>query len=220
MMGFNFGLNFNMPYFAKNPRDFWRRWHISLSSWLKDYLYISLGGSRGSEFKTYRNLIATMVLGGLWHGAAWNFVLWGSYHGLLLSIHRFMTNRFFSAQKNYQNLNRPLALAKTSISVFVMFMFTLYGWLLFRANSFEQIENMTMSLINIDFNDYLFTNLTRLGFYCWPLIMIEVIQMYKKDLTVYFKAPATIQSAGYMVLTLMIIILGNFDGTSFIYFQF
>jgi hypothetical protein len=99
-------------------------------------------------------------------------------------------------------------------------MFTLYGWLLFRANSFEQIENMTMSLINIDFNDYLLTNLAKLAFYCWPLIMIEVIQMYKKDLSVYFKAPAPLQSAGYMILTLMIIVLGNFDGTSFIYFQF
>ena len=88
MMGFELVLNFNLPYFAANPSDFWRRWHISLSSWLRDYLYIRLGGNRNGRLQTYRNLLITMVLGGLWHGAAWNFVIWGAYHGILLAIHR------------------------------------------------------------------------------------------------------------------------------------
>ncbi len=81
-------LNFRLPYFATNPSEFWQRWHISLSSWLRDYLYIPLGGNRGTSLSTYRNLLLTMLLGGLWHGAAWNFVIWGAYHGFLLIGHR------------------------------------------------------------------------------------------------------------------------------------
>src|SRR5882724_4541117 len=79
LLGFELMLNFNLPYFATNPSDFWRRWHISLSNWLRDYLYIPLGGSRGGEARTYRNLGLTMLLGGLWHGAAWNYIWWGAY---------------------------------------------------------------------------------------------------------------------------------------------
>ncbi|MFO1490970.1 MAG: MBOAT family O-acyltransferase [Kiritimatiellia bacterium] len=89
-MGFDLMVNFRMPYFATNPSDFWRRWHISLSTWLRDYLYIPLGGNRGGPARTHRNLLLTMVLGGLWHGAAWHFVAWGLYHGLLLSGHRLL----------------------------------------------------------------------------------------------------------------------------------
>ncbi len=87
-LGFELSLNFNLPYFATSPKDFWNRWHISLSHWLRDYLYISLGGNRGGTLRTYRNLLLTMILGGLWHGAAWTFVIWGLYHGVLLVLHR------------------------------------------------------------------------------------------------------------------------------------
>ena len=90
-LGFKLPMNFNMPYFAANIADFWRRWHISLSSWLRDYLYIPLGGSRGGSWATYRNLMLTMVLGGFWHGASWTFVFWGFFHGLLLAVHRGWT---------------------------------------------------------------------------------------------------------------------------------
>ena len=88
LMGFHFILNFRQPYLARSIQDFWRRWHISLSTWLRDYLYIPLGGSRHGERQTYRNLMTTMFLGGLWHGANWTFVVWGSIHGALLSLHR------------------------------------------------------------------------------------------------------------------------------------
>ena len=88
LLGYRFPKNFNAPYTATNPQDFWRRWHISLSSWLRDYLYIPLGGSRGAAWRTYLNLMITMLLGGLWHGAAWTFVIWGALHGFYLVIHR------------------------------------------------------------------------------------------------------------------------------------
>ena len=91
-LGYMFGLripqNFNSPYKALDPSDFWRRWHISLSTCLRDYLYIPLGGNRHGEWKTYRNLMLTMLIGGLWHGASWTFVVWGGYHGVLLALYR------------------------------------------------------------------------------------------------------------------------------------
>ena len=88
LLGFHFPVNFRRPYLASSITDFWHRWHISLSRWLRDYLYIPLGGNRHGRLETYRNLMLTMLLGGLWHGASWNFVVWGGYHGALLSFER------------------------------------------------------------------------------------------------------------------------------------
>jgi D-alanyl-lipoteichoic acid acyltransferase DltB (MBOAT superfamily) len=93
ILGFDIMINFNLPYFAASLREFWQRWHISLSSWLRDYLYISLGGNRRGRFRTYRNLFLTMLLGGLWHGAAWNFLLWGVWHGSALVLERLALPR-------------------------------------------------------------------------------------------------------------------------------
>jgi alginate O-acetyltransferase complex protein AlgI len=122
-LGFKLPRNFNLPYLAGNVSDFWRRWHISLSSWLRDYLYIPLGGSRGGRLATYRNLILTMLLGGLWHGANWTFVAWGLYHGVLLALHRAVPFPL------HGRLGRGLAWAGTLLSVLI-------GWVLFRARSF------------------------------------------------------------------------------------
>ena len=93
LLGFHFPVNFRRPYLASSITDFWRRWHISLSTWLRDYLYIPLGGNRHGQWMTYRNLAITMLLGGLWHGASWNFVIWGGYHGALLSVERAFPSR-------------------------------------------------------------------------------------------------------------------------------
>jgi D-alanyl-lipoteichoic acid acyltransferase DltB (MBOAT superfamily) len=138
LLGFELCVNFNKPYVAKTPSDFWRRWHISLSEWLRDYLYIPLGGNRGGGWFTYRNLMLTMVLGGLWHGAAWNFVVWGFWHGLILCIYRL-----FDIDARLRNRGRLIGLvAALSFSVL-----TLYGWLLFRAESWEQVRAFTAGLL-------------------------------------------------------------------------
>jgi alginate O-acetyltransferase complex protein AlgI len=91
-LGFELMINFNQPYLAADITDFWRRWHISLSTWLRDYLYIPLGGNKHGTVRTYRNLFITMVLGGLWHGASWTFVIWGALHGIYLAVHKFLTS--------------------------------------------------------------------------------------------------------------------------------
>lgn len=125
-LGFMFGIripqNFNSPYKALNPSDFWRRWHISLSTCLRDYLYIPLGGNRGSEADTYRNMMITMLLGGLWHGASWTFVAWGAYHGLLLAVYR----RFAAFWDALPRLAGQL----------LMFLLAVVGWTMFRATDF------------------------------------------------------------------------------------
>jgi D-alanyl-lipoteichoic acid acyltransferase DltB (MBOAT superfamily) len=120
LMGFVFPQNFNNPYRATGFRDFWRRWHMTLSRFLRDYLYIPLGGSRGSRLFTYRNLMITMVLGGLWHGAAWTFVLWGAFHGVGLVVEHALGGR----------LRAP-----SWVKWFVTFHLIVFSWILFRSES-------------------------------------------------------------------------------------
>ena len=146
MLGIELMLNFRLPYFSRSPSEFWQRWHISLSSWLRDYLYIPLGGNRGGTFATYKNLMTTMLLGGLWHGAAWNFVLWGGYHGFLLCVYRAVPEAFHS----WWSRSWIRANVGFWLSMAVFFVLTLYGWLLFRAVSFEQIATFTSSLVHLD----------------------------------------------------------------------
>src|SRR5579871_5117819 len=129
LLGFHFPVNFRRPYLASSITDFWRRWHISLSTWLRDYLYISLGGNRKGHWKTYRNLLLTMLLGGLWHGASWNFLIWGGYHGALLAIERVVRG------------DRPVQ-QETGwlypIKAIFTFGLALVGWVFFRAADLPQ----------------------------------------------------------------------------------
>ena len=129
MIGFRFVENFNAPYISTSITEFWRRWHISLSNWLRDYLYIPLGGNRGGALKTYRNLMLTMVLGGFWHGANWTFLIWGAWHGLLLSIERAL------GAGNGEVWGRSLGWVLTMVAVIL-------GWVMFRATSVSQAMTM------------------------------------------------------------------------------
>jgi D-alanyl-lipoteichoic acid acyltransferase DltB (MBOAT superfamily) len=140
LFGVDIMVNFRLPYFARSPRDFWNRWHISLSTWLGDYLYKPLGGNRGSLAFTCRNLMLTMLLGGLWHGAAWNYILWGAYHGTALSTHRILTH-------GKGRPDRPDGRIEALLKTFGFGLVTLYGWLLFRAHSFDQIATFTRTLL-------------------------------------------------------------------------
>ena len=122
-LGYRFPRNFRHPYIATNIAEFWHRWHMTLSRWLRDYLYIPLGGNRGAPFDVYRNLLVTMTLGGLWHGASWTFALWGVYHGMLLVGHRRLTSR---SSRMFDRLSGALAWLATFLLVMV-------GWVLFRS---------------------------------------------------------------------------------------
>lgn len=127
MLGYDLPENFNLPYISKNISEFWKRWHISLSSWLFQYLYIPLGGNRKGEFRTKLNLMMTMILGGLWHGAAWTFVAWGTLHGVALVIQKGFSEKY-KFKENYLT---------TVISIIVTYIFTSLCWVFFRAPSFS-----------------------------------------------------------------------------------
>lgn len=131
LLGFHFPLNFNSPYKSDSVTDFWHRWHISLSTWLRDYLYISLGGNRKGKIRTYINLILTMLLGGLWHGASWNFVVWGGLHGVALAVHKFFRN-LMHRPKNYRSTG-----FRKFFAVILTFHFVCLGWIFFRNTTFE-----------------------------------------------------------------------------------
>jgi alginate O-acetyltransferase complex protein AlgI len=137
MLGFDFPRNFDAPYRAASITEFWRRWHMTLSSWLRDYVYIPLGGNRRGERRTYVNLILTMLLGGLWHGAAWNFVAWGAYHGAWLAIERRRGRRGIAA-----GLGRPVEIAVT-------FAIVCAGWMIFRSPGIEMVGRGAVRLIGL-----------------------------------------------------------------------
>lgn len=132
LLGVELMKNFEQPYLSRNITEFWRRWHISLSTWLRDYLYISLGGNRKGKYRTYLNLMVTMLLGGLWHGASWNFVVWGGLHGLYLFIHKAVVKNKNEINNSINKLN-----FSTLFKVISTYLLVLFTWLFFRSTSWE-----------------------------------------------------------------------------------
>ena len=217
LMGIELIENFRFPYFVRSPQSFWRNWHISLSTWLRDYLYIPLGGNRGSEAQTARNLLLTMVLGGLWHGAAWTFVIWGVYHGVLL-----LSYRAGERLKWFHNwINGPAVLARIT-SWLIMFHLTCYGWLVFRSRSAGQLGTLTAALftqfaprsINVE------ALLVPLAMYVTPLLLVHVCEAAYDDLLVVPRLPRAVRYSVYAATFYLTVLFGNFGGGEFIYFQF
>lgn len=217
LLGIELIENFRFPYFVRTPQEFWRHWHISLSTWLRDYLYIPLGGSRGSAAATHRNLLITMALGGLWHGAAWTFVLWGLYQGIMLVVYR--------AGARIRTVEAWLTgpgVAATLTSWFVMFHVTCYGWLIFRARSAGQIGDMTASLVfgfapgAIDVHGLLVPLLA----YTAPLLIVHAAEAWYDDGLIVPKLPLAVRYSVYAGAFYLTMLFGNFGGAEFIYFQF
>ena len=219
LMGFRFDLNFKFPYFATNPQDFWRRWHISLSQWLRDYLYIPLGGSRCGTLATYRNLFLTMLIGGLWHGAAWNFVLWGAYHGALICGHRGFRSWMGTNVCKTGNRGVSSVLTQTA-SILTMFAFTWYGWLLFRSTSFAQIADFTFALFQPAgwHPDVLVSELARQAVYFAPMLSVDLGLALRGQTTVVFRRDWA-NGLACCLLLYYVILLGSDGAESFIYFN-
>ncbi|MEO2048087.1 MAG: MBOAT family O-acyltransferase [Pirellulales bacterium] len=215
-LGFDLMVNFRMPYFAQSPREFWQRWHISLSTWLRDYLYIPLGGSRGSKINTYRNLGLTMLLGGLWHGANWTFIAWGAFHGFILCLHRFL---FFKS-----NSTKVLTMHswwQKLLAIFIMFHLVCISWLFFRADTITQAVRMFMRL----FTDFRITDFGlfasgMIAFYVLPLILFEYWIERKGNLLALTEIHWGFRSAAYSYGILMMWFFMPRIQHAFIYFQF
>jgi alginate O-acetyltransferase complex protein AlgI len=209
-LGFRLPLNFNMPYFSADITEFWRRWHISLSSWLRDYLYIPLGGSRHGRWATYRNLLVTMLLGGLWHGASWTFVLWGLYHGLLLALERCCP----LPEWLRQGLFRPLRVACTFLAVSV-------GWVLFRAQSFADAGALLARLVSPTAGLSLGPARWALVGTCLALVLAgHLVGTFVNVKRLERRLPAPVLGSGMAFVVLLLFWLVAEDSRAFIYFQF
>ncbi len=212
MMGFDLMENFRLPYFAKNPKEFWARWHISLSTWLKDYVYIPLGGNRRGARRQTANLFTTMLVGGLWHGAAWTFVAWGAFHGALLAVwHAWARGR-----KNDAGPNRWAWLRRVG-----MFHLVCVGWVFFRAGSFSEAWGV-LARVATDWGwDIRAWNmLTAMGLLCWPLWAVQALQWATDDMESPRRLSLVPKAALLLVMALMFTWFGNTGGGAFIYFQF
>jgi D-alanyl-lipoteichoic acid acyltransferase DltB (MBOAT superfamily) len=215
-LGFELPSNFKYPYAAVGFSDFWRRWHISLSSWLRDYLYISLGGNRKGKIRTYLNLMATMLLGGLWHGASWTFVLWGGLHGLYLIFER-LGKKIMPESPHWNRLPIRLLLGLLTFALVCI------AWVLFRANTFEQAFIIFKAMFGCGLGrsavrvEYFYILLT----FAVMFVMLAAHWMVRdKPLKeIVEKMPWWVRSIGIAILLIAIVTCSG-DDRAFIYFQF
>jgi alginate O-acetyltransferase complex protein AlgI len=202
MMGIQFPQNFNSPYKAVNIADFWRRWHMSLSTWLRDYLFIPLGGSRGSNFETLRNLTITMFLGGLWHGASWTFVFWGLYHGFLLAGHATLVRLGWTPKS-------------AIVSRMITFLAVVIGWVFFRADTFKAATAILGGMFGANgisqWSPYV-------GTYALLAAAGTVVFLLPNTWEIKFQPRVTYAVAFAATLVLAILFLGK--ASPFLYFQF
>ncbi|MGJ8642771.1 MAG: MBOAT family O-acyltransferase [Luteolibacter sp.] len=219
LMGFELVQNFKAPYLVSNPAAFWRNWHISLSVWLRDYLYIPLGGNRLGTLLTFRNLMLTMLLGGLWHGAGIAFLAWGLYHGLLLVIHRAWESLKNAGSNTVTSCFQRL---KPIVAGIIFFHITCIGWLLFRAGGVP--ESIGQWKVISGFLDSLWRFPTGTSGLLWPVFLLGslalLLQWKHAKMDDFSKWRKSRQTLAVSATLVAISSLGIFEGSSFIYFQF
>ncbi len=216
LLGYKLTTNFNMPYIAQNVSEFWRRWHISLSTWLRDYVFIPLGGSRGGRWLNYRNLMLTMVLGGLWHGAAWGYILWGVAHGLMLVIHK-QYQGYCSTRPQLDALLHTWA--GTVWRVFFTFFCVSLCWVLFQPD-FEKALAMYRQLFQIRSGSPLPLSNKSLWITAAFVLLCHLLVRLGIWERIYARLPAPVLGTGYAVCLCTAMLLAPDAGTTFIYFQF
>jgi D-alanyl-lipoteichoic acid acyltransferase DltB (MBOAT superfamily) len=221
LLGFHFMLNFRQPYLADSLQDFWRRWHISLSTWLRDYLYIPLGGSRHGEPRTYRNIMVTMLLGGLWHGANWTFVVWGALHGLGQCIQRFARTKL------------PLRIGSSSAAAvwlkrLVVFHLVCLAWIFFRTSSISQAFHFINGFRIPAWQPELLTAFEFLALFTVPLFVLDILLEARQEEFLFQNIPkhsfqtkgVPMQWAYASLLVLVVALFSANEANAFIYFQF
>jgi alginate O-acetyltransferase complex protein AlgI len=204
LLGYELPANFNFPYVSTSISDFWRRWHISLSSWLRDYLYIPLGGSQKGTVRTYINLIIVMLLGGLWHGAAWSFAVWGLWHGIGLALERpCMGSRFMTT-------NHPLAIA---LRIFLVFNFVTIGWLFFKLQNISEALLYLKTLVSSEASGITKPLAFLIAIYGSAVLLYHIAHLTKG------RIPRQLKDVGLGVM-IFLIITNPGPSVPFIYFQF
>jgi D-alanyl-lipoteichoic acid acyltransferase DltB (MBOAT superfamily) len=215
LLGYRFPDNFDNPYRSASPQEFWRRWHISLSTWLREYLFIPLGGSRQGEWLNVRNLFITMLLGGLWHGAAWNFVVWGFWHGMLLAVHRVWDDYWYAkGNDGWRDTDQW-----RYVSRFLLFHAVCVGWVFFRAADLTQAFAVMQQLVAGSWHwdlapGMLLCVLMGIGMHYLPSRVLLRAQL------VGMRMPAVVLGALFAISLTVIEVLGPSAPAPFIYFQF
>ena len=218
LLGFELMVNFRQPYLSRSVTEFWRRWHISLSTWLRDYLYIPLGGNRRGTAATYRNLMLTMLLGGLWHGARWNFVVWGGLHGLFLAVHKYVltrSHRKIAAESRTFSLPGLLATAAT-------FALVSFAWIFFRAPTFADAASCVAGLATLrgGLSALPWPLLAKLAAFAALTAFLD-LPAYRRDSQEALLAwPWPLRGATYAAMFLLVVLLRPLNDVPFIYFQF
>ncbi len=219
LLGFHFNINFNSPYKSASITEFWRRWHISLSSWLRDYLYISLGGNRKGKIRQYLNLIITMFLGGLWHGASWNFVLWGTFHGLALAMHK-MWMAITKRQKGEVSQGW-----RRIVGIVVTFHFVCFCWIFFRNADFQNSLDMLRQIFTA-FHPQLFIQLVEGYWRVFALMLLGFLLHFTPERLEnaacrgIIRLPFLGKALLMVVLIYLVIQMKSSEIQPFIYFQF
>jgi alginate O-acetyltransferase complex protein AlgI len=220
LLGIKFPQNFNRPYTAVSVQDFWRRWHMTLSRWLRDFLYIPLGGSRGGRWATYRNLMITMTLGGLWHGASMTFVFWGVYHGLGLAVERWLGERRGSGAAGEGGDEAQWSVGRRWLGRLITFHFVCIGWVFFRAINFETaVQLLTRSLTAWGPAPLVTGALVVVIFGALALQYIPDHLSQRLELA-YARLPLPAQGAALGIIFALTVALGPKGIAPFIYFQF
>ena len=223
LFGITIALNFKTPYLSQNPTEFWKRWHITLSNWIRDYIYIPLGGSRRGQIRQQVNLFLAMTISGLWHGAAWTFIAWGMYHGFLLIGHKIYQKNtpFLGLEKIKEH---PLY---KSLSIFVFFHLTCIGWVFFRAKGMSNALNMVWEMLTV--NPLVFLadqGLLKYLLIVVALFVLHILEYYVREKYYvisqlwhkYFPTP--IRALAYTLFIVVLVIFMQNEQNSFIYFQF
>ena len=214
LLGIELCVNFRQPYFSRNVAEFWSRWHVSLSTWLRDYLYVPLGGNRHGPHKTYCNLMIVMLLGGLWHGASWNFVAWGGLHGLYLVVHRLWRSRRPRAETPSSG---PGAAVSDLFSMVAVFHLVAVTWLFFRVPDMESAWIYLSGMLSFQGGLHPINPGVVFGFAI--LLALDLLPYRSEDHDFPLRWTWTRQAAIYTSMILALLLFGGPDAP-FIYFQF
>src|SRR5688572_15883153 len=219
LLGFHFMVNFRQPYLSRSLSEFWRRWHISLSTWLRDYLYIPLGGNRYGEPKTYRNLMLTMLLGGLWHGANWTFVVWGGIHGAGLATGRFF-QRLFHREESADDRVSSLFSPPAWLMRIAIFHLVCFAWIFFRAQSVQEAFHQVASLRVVAWQPEYAAAFMFLAVFTVPMILLDIALEIRDEEYLFEKRPVVERYAVAGAFSVIALLFSANQINAFIYFQF
>ena len=220
LLGVELMRNFEQPYLSTNITEFWRRWHISLSSWLRDYLYISLGGNRKGVQRTYVNLMMTMLLGGLWHGASWNFVIWGGLHGIYLAVHKWMLgDRKIVMRPPVHGVSDAATLLWKGVATYLLVLLT---WLFFRAQSFDDVMMFFSRVLVWEGSAYAGRFIKIAGAYLAMTLLLDAAEYVTKSHAFVLTIKSKPVRYGILAPLFIIVLMFMFQSEPlpFIYFQF